>query len=445
MSFVAEKQMDMFLLRDEYEASRESYTTGKPYQGETRLIHRYFATLNAVMCTKDLVGYDVVPFLVPVQPVLAPYIPVVEDAGTAARTQKDTQFKANTDIWTRKIEAIPGKAQKAMGIIKSLVKLEIQNELESLVEAAGPATSEINRLAIMLNHMKTAYSPVQTNEVNRVKMKLTVVNDYCGIEMFFNVLEDTCQLLEYTHGATRPTDAELKAMIPGACHNPQLVIALEQLIISAAWVGYTYREAKDAILKMARRSPQMLQGAKVSGGKDSTGKKASNGGSNPTGGGDDMARGMAAGGRGRGNPSGRGDFKYGPGGGGRGGPGRGGTGGRFGGSFQGGRLPGTGGGTPTKVSCWNCGGNHFQKDCPNLKGAGGGTATGQAAVGEEAPTKCSYCGKMHVGGVSGCWKKAWDEQQAGGGMRKSQGKRTIRYDDEEEYDDERPGKGSRHA
>ena len=441
MSFVAEKPMDMFLLKEEYEASRENYTPGKPYQGETRLIHRYFATLNAVMCTKDMVGFDVVPFIVPVQPVLAPYIPLVEDAGTAARTSKDTQFKAVNDIWSRKIEAIPAKAQKAMGIVKSLVKLEIQNELDSVVEEMPAGTSEIDRLAAMINYLKNHYSPVQTNEVNRVKMKLTVVNDYCGIEMFFNVLEDICQLLDYVQGADRPNDAAMKAMIPGSCHNPQLVIALEQMIISPAWAGYTYRQAKDAILKMAKRSPQMLQGAKVPGGKDSSGKKASTGG----GGGDVAAVGKAAGGRGAGGAPGRADFKYGPGGAGRGGPGRGGTGGRFGGSFQGGRLPGGGG--SASVKCWTCGGDHFQRDCPNLKksGGGGSAATGQAAMGEEQPIKCTYCGKMHVGGIRGCWKKAWDEQQTGRAMQKPQGKRAIHYEDGEEYDVEHPGKETRRA
>ena len=71
MSFIAEKPMDMYLLKEEYLASRENYTPGKPYQGETRLIHRFFATLNAVMCNKDMVGFDVVPFVEPIQPVLA--------------------------------------------------------------------------------------------------------------------------------------------------------------------------------------------------------------------------------------------------------------------------------------------------------------------------------------------------------------------------------------
>jgi hypothetical protein len=66
-------------------------------------------------------------------------------------------------------------------------------------------------------------------------------------------------------------------------------------------------------------------------------------------------------------------------------------------------------------------------------------------MGEEMPIKCSYCGKLHVGGVSGCWKKAWDEQQASGGMRKSQGKRANRSEEDEEYDDEHPGKESRRA
>ena len=438
--------MDMFLLKEEYLASRENYTSGKPYQGETRLIHRYFATLNAVMCTKDMVGYDVVPFVRPARPLLPPYVPGVEDAGTAARTAKDTEYKALTDVWTRKIEAIPAKAQKAMGIVKSLVNLELQNELDSVVEALAAGTSELDRLSAMISHLKTHYSPVQTNEVNRVKMKLTVVNDYCGIEMFFNVLEDICQLLDYVDGVDRPGDDALKAMIPGACHNPQLVIALEQMRTTPAWTGYTYRQAKDAILKMARRSPQMLEGAKQPGGKESSGKKASTDGGKSGGKsgksdgkpGDDAARGMYAGGRG--GTQGRGDMKYGPGGGGRGGPGRGGTGGRFGGSFQGGRLPS--GGALAGVKCFLCGGNHFQRDCPSAKGTG--SATGQAAMGDEAPIKCTYCGRLHVGGVSGCWKRAWDMQQPGGG-RNTQGKRAVHYEDGEEYDDEHPAKETRRS
>ena len=432
--------MDMYLLKEEYLASRENYTSGKPYQGETRLIHRYFATLNAVMCNKDMVGFDVVPFVNPVQPVLLAYDPLTEAVGMAGRTAKDTEYKAKTDIWTRKMEAIPAKAQKAMGIVKSLVNLEMQNELDSVVEALAAGTAEIDRLEAMINHLKTHYSPVQTNEVNRVKMKLTVVNDYCGIEMFFNVLEDICQLLDYVEGVDRPDDNTLKEMIPGACHNPALVIALEQMRTSPAWAAYTYRQAKDAILKMAKRSPQMLEGAKQSGGKDSSGKRAyadegKSGGNGKSGGksdgkpGNDAARGMYAGGRG--GTQGRGDSKYGPGvAGGRGGPGRGGTGGRFGGAFQGGRISGN---VPTGVKCFTCGGNHFQKDCPNLK-----KAAGQAAMDEET-MKCSYCGKMHVGGVANCWKRAFDMQQ---GSRNPQSKRAVQHEEqhEDEEEEERPAK-----
>jgi len=242
-------------------------------------------------------------------------------------------------------------------------------------------------------------------------------------------------------GVDRPDDEALKAMIPGACHNPHLVIALEQMIISPAWAAYTYRQAKDAILKMARRSPQMLEGAKILGGKDSTVKKVSTDGGKLVG---NTARGNAAGGRGS-APGRGGDFKYGPGGAGRGGPGRGGTGGRFGGNFQGGRL--SGGVVPPGLKCFNCGGNHFQRDCPILKRSDA-VATGQAAMGEEAPIKCTYCNRMHVGGVRGCWKKAWDMQQTGGN-RNSQGKRAIHYEEqqpEEEEDDERPARrGARRA
>jgi hypothetical protein len=74
-------------------------------------------------------------------------------------------------------------AQKAAGIVKIRHSLEIQTEVDALLDDLPAGTAKINRLAAILNHLKTHYSPVQTNDVNRIKNKLAVVNDFCGIEM----------------------------------------------------------------------------------------------------------------------------------------------------------------------------------------------------------------------------------------------------------------------
>jgi hypothetical protein len=71
-----------------------------------------------------------------------------------------------------------------------------------------------------------------------------------------------CLLLSYVkNGVHKPTDAVMKTMIPGACHNPIWVQSLEQMHFAATWAGYSYRQANDAIMLMAKRTPEMLKGA----------------------------------------------------------------------------------------------------------------------------------------------------------------------------------------
>jgi hypothetical protein len=417
MAFVAEKTMDMWLLEKEYLESRENYTTAKPYKGETRLIHRYFSSLNALFCNKALVGFDAIPFVPPVKPVLIPYT-IVEAAGTAEREEKNIDFKAKTDIWMRKTEAIPVNAQKAMGLMKGLLSLEIQTELDAIIDALPPATTEIERLQAMLNHMKDRYSPTQSDEINRIRTKLQVVNDYCGIEMFFNVLEDITLLLKYVEaGAYVPTSDAMRDLIPGVCHNPSLVFALEQMRSSAAWAGYTYRQAKDAILKMARRNPEMLLGA-VKDKKEGSAKSADRS--------DKGGRGGNSGGRGTGVQRG----------------GRGGTGGRFGGKFQGSLTS-----SRPEMECWNCNGKgHLARDCPLPKKERGQAKLAQSSgnLGSSASSdrvKCTYCEKAHVGGVSNCWKKAFDEMSKKSG--KSSKRTRIQTDDQEEDGEDEPARSGR--
>jgi hypothetical protein len=70
------------------------------------------------------------------------------------------------------------------GIVKSPLSLEIQTVIDAVFDELPAGTAEIDPLAAMLNHLKTHYSSVQYNDVNRIKNKLAVVNDFCGIEMF---------------------------------------------------------------------------------------------------------------------------------------------------------------------------------------------------------------------------------------------------------------------
>lgn len=415
--------MDMWMLKEEYLSCRENYTQGKPYQGETRLIHRLFQTVNSSFCGKGLIGYDVVPFVNPVAPVLAAYT-AAEVVGSAPRTRKDETFKALNTIYNKKMEEIPANAMKAIGILKSLVSLEIQYELESVVEALAAGTTEILRLAAIINHLKAQYSPSQTDEVNRVKLKLTVVNDYCGIEMFFTVLEDICQLLVFVEGGVHvPTSAQKRDMIPGVCHNPVLVQALEQMRITPAWAGYTYLQAKSVILKMAKRSPDMLKGAT----KPERSEKK-----------EGVAKAVAGEGSGSGG-RGAGGSRYGPGGAGRGAPGgRGGGGGRFGGRFQGRLTPGGGRGSPDTIICYKCGGQgHIAMFCPMKEKSEGQAKQVSKSGGRPGYMECTYCKKVHPGGVAECWKKIADEKKRQGSSKSS--KRTG-HDEEEngEEDDDRP-------
>jgi hypothetical protein len=378
--------------------------------------------VNAVFCGKGLVGYDAIPFVPPVKPVLVPYT-IVEAVGSAEREEKNIDFKAKTDIWMRKTEAIPANAQKAMGFMKSLLSLEIQTELDAVIDVMPPATPEIDRLQAMLVHMKEHYSPTQSDEINRIRTKLQVVNDYCGIEMFFNVLEDIVLLLKYVEGGKYvPTSDALRDLIPGVCHNSSLVFALEQMKSTVAWTGYSYRQAKDAILKMARRNSEMLLGAIRSDKKEGSAKAVGK---------------IDQGGRGGNSMPGRGNGLTQ-----RGGRGA----GRFGGNFQG-RLTSS----RPEMECWNCEKKgHLARDCPLPKKVRGQANYAQSSGNLVSSSsnadrvKCTYCEKMHVGGVSNCWKKAFDEMS-----KKSSGKSSKRVrvqpDEEEEYDEDEPTRKGRRA